>query len=207
VARAPATPETEETEEDAPGAKTRAAGQDGETGPNAAKTRSREDAPKASAEETTRASAPMAHPTATSRRGKAASTEPKTPETRAELAADAGRAREPQKPTIPTTKTIPQGRCPTPGASSAPHSLAERAMGAKKRRQGGSARVGPGKFLRSKTRRAAIRPSFWVPLRGGLPVLDSCPFARLPSSLLKGHKGIGKNSASTLRQRLRSDGR
>jgi hypothetical protein len=37
------------------------------------------------------------------------------------------------------------------------------------------------------------RPSFWVPLRGGLPVLDSCPFARLPGSLLKGHKGIGKN--------------
>ena len=60
-----ATPETEETEEDAPGAKTRAAGQGGETGPNAAKTRSREDAPAASAEETTRASPPMAHPTAT----------------------------------------------------------------------------------------------------------------------------------------------
>jgi hypothetical protein len=32
-------------------------------------------------------------------------------------------------------------------------------------------------------------------------VLDSCPFARLPGSPLKGHKGIGKNSASTLEQR------
>jgi len=67
AARATATPETEEMEEDAAGAKTRAAGSEagGETGPNAAKTRSREDAPKASTEETTRASPPIAHPTAT----------------------------------------------------------------------------------------------------------------------------------------------
>jgi hypothetical protein len=107
AARAPATPETEETEEDASGAKARAAGQGGETGPNAAKTRSREDAPKASAEETTRASPPTAHPTATSRRGTPASTEPTTRETSAESVADAGRVREPQKPTIPATKITP----------------------------------------------------------------------------------------------------
>ena len=61
--------------------------------------------------------------------------------------------------------------------------------------------MGPGKFLRSKTRRAAIRPSFWVPLRGGLPVLDLCPFARSPGSLLSGHNEIGESSASARRQR------
>jgi hypothetical protein len=108
-ARAEATPETEETDEDAPGAETRAAGQGGETGPKAAKTRSREDAPRASAEETTRASAPVAHPTATPRLGEAASTEPTTPAMSAETSAGAGRAREPQKPTIPTIKTTPEG--------------------------------------------------------------------------------------------------
>jgi hypothetical protein len=111
AARATATPETEEMEEDAPGAKTRAAGSEagGETGPNAAKARSREDAPKASTEETTRASPPIAHPTATPRRGTAASTEPTTPETSAESAADTGRARDPQKPTKPAIKTTPRG--------------------------------------------------------------------------------------------------
>jgi hypothetical protein len=103
-------------EKDAPGAKTRAAGQGGETGPKAAKTCSREDAPKASAEETTRASAPTAHPTATPRGGNAASTEPTTPEISAEFAA--GRAREPQKPTIPTTKTTPTGNAYTAKAAS-----------------------------------------------------------------------------------------
>jgi len=44
-------------------------------------------------------------------------------------------------------------------------------------------------------------------LRSQVPVLDSCPFARLPGSLLKGHKSIEKKSPSTLGQRLRSDGR
>jgi hypothetical protein len=41
------------------------------------------------------------------------------------------------------------------GVSYAPHSLAERDLGAKERRQGGSARVGPGKFLLRKTRMTA----------------------------------------------------
>src|ERR687889_2761809 len=42
------------------------------------------------------------------------------------------------------------------GVFSAPHSLAERAMGANERRQGGSARaLSVERFLRSKTRRAA----------------------------------------------------
>jgi hypothetical protein len=38
-----------------------------------------------------------------------AGTEPKTPETSAESAADTGRSREPQIPTIPATKTTPRG--------------------------------------------------------------------------------------------------
>jgi hypothetical protein len=109
AANAPATPEAEETDEDAPGAQTRTAGQGGQTGPKAAKTRSRQDAPRASAEETTRASPPMAHPTATPRRGNPAKTEPTTPETNAETPAEAGREREPQKPTIPATKITPTG--------------------------------------------------------------------------------------------------
>jgi hypothetical protein len=37
-----------------------------------------------------------------------AGTEPKTPETSAESAADTGRSREPQIPTIPATKTTPE---------------------------------------------------------------------------------------------------
>ena len=37
---------------------------------------------------------------------------------------------------------------------------------------------------------------FGVPWRSRVPVLDSCPFARLPGSLLKGHKGIETDSAS-----------
>jgi hypothetical protein len=105
AARALATPETDETEEYVPGAKTRAAGQGGETGPNAAKTRSRQEAPKASTEETTRALALTAHPTATPQPPD--KTEP-TPETSSESAADAGMARDPQKPTIPTIKTTPR---------------------------------------------------------------------------------------------------
>jgi hypothetical protein len=32
-------------------------------------------------------------------------------------------------------------------------------------------------------------------LRSQVPVLGVVPFARLPGSLLKGHKGIGKDSA------------
>jgi hypothetical protein len=62
---------------------------------------------------------------------------------------------------------------------------------------GGSARVGPGKFLLRKTRSTAedhdsscegkpvgrpSRPSFRVPLRGRLTVLHWLPFARLPGS-------------------------
>jgi hypothetical protein len=113
TARAPATPDTEETDEDAPGAETWRASQGGETGPNSAKTRSLEDAPKARAEETTRASAPMAQPTATLLRGDAASTEPTTPTTSADISADAGRARDPQKPTIPTTKITSRGNAHT----------------------------------------------------------------------------------------------
>jgi len=35
-------------------------------------------------------------------------------------------------------------------------------------------------------------------LRGGLPVLHSCPFARSSGPHFKGHKGIGKNGSSTL---------
>jgi hypothetical protein len=100
AARAEATPETEETEEETPGAKTRAAGQGGETGPKAAKTCSLEETPAASVEERTRASPPTAHPTATSRPPDR--TEPTTPATSAEISAEAGRARDPQKPTIPT---------------------------------------------------------------------------------------------------------
>src|SRR5215217_947086 len=80
-----------------------------ETGPNAAKTRSWEDAPRARAAETTRASVPTAHPTATRRLGTPASTEPTTPATSAEFVADVGRPREPQKPTIPSTETTPTG--------------------------------------------------------------------------------------------------
>ena len=107
-ARAEATPETEETEEEAPGADMRAAGHGGETGPKAAKTRSREEAPRASAEETTMASAPVAHPTARPRLGEAATTEPTTPETSAETSAEPGKVRDAQKPTIPTIKTTPE---------------------------------------------------------------------------------------------------
>jgi hypothetical protein len=103
--RAEATPETEETEEEAPGAITRAAGQGGETGPNAAKMCSREEAPAASAEERTRASPPTAHPTAMSRPPD--NTEPTTPATSAETFAEEGRARDPQKPTIPTKMLTP----------------------------------------------------------------------------------------------------
>jgi hypothetical protein len=55
----------------------------------------------ASAEETTRASAPTAHPTATVR--PLDKTEPTTPETSAESVADTGRARDLQKPIIPAT--------------------------------------------------------------------------------------------------------
>ena len=105
AARAEATPETEETEEEAPGAKTRTAGQGGETGPKAAKTRSREEAPAASAAETTRASPPVAHPTATSLPPD--KTEPTTPATSAETSAEEGRARDPQKPIIPTKMLTP----------------------------------------------------------------------------------------------------
>ena len=61
--------------------------------------------------------------------------------------------------------------------------------------------MGPGKFLRSKTRRAAQGRSFRVPLRGRLPVLHSCPFSRLAGSLLEGQDENQKNSASTLGQR------
>jgi hypothetical protein len=103
--RAEATPETEEWEEEAPGAKTWAAGQGGETGPNAAKTRSREEVPAASAEETTRASPPVAHPTATSR--PLDKTEPTTPATSAETSAEEGRSRDPQKPIVPTKMLTP----------------------------------------------------------------------------------------------------
>src|ERR687889_377344 len=38
---------------------------------------------------------------------------------------------------------------------------------------------------------------FGVPWRSRVPVLDLCPFARLPGSLLKGHKGIETDSASS----------
>lgn len=104
--------ETEETEEEAPGANTRGAGQGGEMGPNAAKTRSREEAPAARAEESTRASPPIAHPTATPRPPDR--TEPTTPATNAEISAEAGRARDPQKPTIPTKMLTPPDETPTP---------------------------------------------------------------------------------------------
>src|SRR5215210_3438049 len=67
------------------------------------------------------------------------------------------------------------------GVSSAPHSLAERALGAKKRRHKGSARApSVERFLRSKTRRAVRRSLAELserPLRGGLPVLRCCPSA------------------------------
>jgi hypothetical protein len=42
---------------------------------------------------------------------------------------------------------------------------------------------------------------FGVPLRGRLPVLDWCPFARLAGSLLKGHNEISKSNATALGQR------
>ena len=55
-------------------------------------------------------------------------------------------------------------------------------MGAKKRRHKGSARaLNVERFLRSKTRRAVRRSLAELserPLRGGLPVLHCCPFAR-----------------------------
>jgi len=102
---AEATPEIEETEEEAPGAETRAAGQGGETGPKAAKTRTREEAPAASAEERTRASPPVAHPTATQRPPDR--TEPTTSATSADTSAVQGRARDPQKPTIATKMLTP----------------------------------------------------------------------------------------------------
>jgi hypothetical protein len=38
-------------------------------------------------------------------------------------------------------------------------------------------------------------------LRGRLPVLDWCPFARLAGSLFKGHNEISKSNATGLGQR------
>ena len=75
--------------------------------PNAAKTCSREEAPAAIAEESTRASLPVAHPTATPRWREADSTELTTPATSTGSDSDTGKSRDPQKPTIPTTKTTP----------------------------------------------------------------------------------------------------
>jgi len=48
---------------------------------------------------------------------------------------------------------------------------------------------------------------FGVPLRGRLPVVDSCPIARLPSPFLQRHNEVGKRSASAFRQRLCGGGR
>jgi hypothetical protein len=135
--RAEATPETDE---DAPGAETLSAGQGGETGPKAAKTWSREEAPRASAEDKTRASAPVAHPTATLRRGDAASTEPTTPETSVETSAEAGRAREPQKPTVLTKKLTPWGDAYDAGLRAPPHGgarLGGKRAPARRERKGG----------------------------------------------------------------------
>ena len=103
---AEATPETEETDEEAPGAKTRMAGQGGETGPNAAKTCSREEAPAASAEESTRASPPRRTRRPPPGRRRGPKPEPRRRHTAPDLAEE-GRSRDPQKPTIPTKMLTP----------------------------------------------------------------------------------------------------
>jgi hypothetical protein len=83
--------------------------------------------------------------------------------------------------------------CNTAGASllSAPHSLAERAMGAKKRRHKGSARALSGeRFSLAKPVKPGGRPEAFRleaelserPLRGRLPVLHCCPSARFPTA-------------------------
>ena len=72
----------------------------------------------------------------------------------------------------------------------APRSLAERALGAKKRRHKGSARAYERRkvFAEGETRRAAgslFRLEAELserPLRGRLPVLHCCPSARFPTA-------------------------
>jgi hypothetical protein len=73
-------------------------------------------------------------------------------------------------------------------------SLAARPGGEKSAGRKGAQGWGPQKS--PSTVVAADWRVFGVPWRSRVPVLDLCPFARLPGSLLKGHKVIGTDSAS-----------
>ena len=107
------------------------------------------------------------------------------------------------------------GCCYTAGAFSLrPTPWRSAPWGLNERRQGGSARALSAERFSPQAKPGGRPEAFRLeaelserPLRGGLPVLHWCPFACSSDAFLKGHKGIGKNSASTLGPRLTSDGR
>ena len=87
------------------------------------------------------------------------------------------------------------GCCYTAGAFLHPRpSLAARPGGEKSAGRKGAQGWGPQKS--QSTVVTADWRVFGVPWRSRVPVLDCCPFARPPGSLLKGHKGIETDSAS-----------